>query len=63
MNACILIKKGTIKTTQDALILFEATRQGLIERVKKRLTPGEKKEIRHGSVFIFDEHETGMKRW
>ncbi|CAO3658334.1 hypothetical protein G6F70_002652 [Rhizopus microsporus] len=54
---------GYIKTPQDALIIFEACRKGLLQRVKRRLTSKERTEIRSGSVFAWDEREAGMRRW
>lgn len=54
---------GQIKTPQDALIIFEACRQGLLKRVHHRLSSKERNEIRSGHVFVWDEHEAGMRRW
>lgn len=32
-------------------------------KVPRRLRDDERKLIRSGSVFVFDEHESGIKRW
>ncbi|KAG6332531.1 hypothetical protein ID866_6560 [Astraeus odoratus] len=54
---------GWIETTGDALLILEAARQGLIPRVTRRLVDSERKMITSGSVFVFDEDESGIKRW
>lgn len=54
---------GYIKTPQDALIVFEACRRGLLNRVQRRLSTKERIHIRSGSVFAWDEREAGMRRW
>lgn len=54
---------GHIRTPQDAIILFEACRLGLLPRVQRRLSEKERQSIRSGSVFVWDEREAGMRRW
>ncbi|KAF5353840.1 hypothetical protein D9758_010591 [Tetrapyrgos nigripes] len=54
---------GWIETTGDALLILEAARRGLIPRVNRRLVDNERKMIASGSVFVFDEKESGIKRW
>ncbi|KIY43225.1 hypothetical protein FISHEDRAFT_53925, partial [Fistulina hepatica ATCC 64428] len=54
---------GWIETTGDALLILEAARRGLIPRVTRRLVEAERKLITSGSVFVFDEDESGIKRW
>ncbi|ORX51679.1 hypothetical protein DM01DRAFT_234411, partial [Hesseltinella vesiculosa] len=54
---------GHIKTTKDALILFESCRLGELRRVKRRLCSRERSKIKSGSIFAFDESESGMCRW
>ncbi|KAI0052844.1 hypothetical protein FA95DRAFT_1553129 [Auriscalpium vulgare] len=54
---------GWIETTGDALLILEAARRGLIPRVTRRLVDSERKMITSGSVFVFDEDESGIKRW
>ncbi|TFK22853.1 hypothetical protein FA15DRAFT_621866, partial [Coprinopsis marcescibilis] len=54
---------GWIDTTGDALLILEAARRGLIPRVTRRLVDSERKMIASGSVFVFDEEESGIKRW
>lgn len=55
--------QGWIETTGDALLILEAARRGLIPRVTRRLVDSERKMITSGSVFVFDEDESGIKRW
>ncbi|KDQ58163.1 hypothetical protein JAAARDRAFT_129267, partial [Jaapia argillacea MUCL 33604] len=54
---------GWIETTGDALLILEAARRGIIPRVTRRLVDSERKMITSGSVFVFDEDESGIKRW
>ncbi|KAI8080702.1 Gti1/Pac2 family-domain-containing protein [Gilbertella persicaria] len=54
---------GYIKTSQDALIIFEACRKSQLIRVQRRLSSKERVQIRSGSVFAWDEREAGMRRW
>lgn len=54
---------GWISSTGDALLILEAARRGLIPRVTRRLVDAERKMICSGSVFVFDEEESGIKRW
>jgi hypothetical protein len=50
---------GFIETTTDALLLFEACRRGVLPKIGRRLQERERSIIRSGSVFIFDEKESG----
>jgi hypothetical protein len=54
---------GHVQTQLDAIILFEACRLGLLPRIRRRLTDRERLRIGSGCVFIWDEHEAGLKRW
>ncbi|KAI9314863.1 Gti1/Pac2 family-domain-containing protein [Dichotomocladium elegans] len=54
---------GYIETTQDVLLIFEGCRRGLLPRISRRLQEKERKMIQSGSVFVFDERESGIKRW
>ncbi|MCJ1302011.1 hypothetical protein MMC08_004812 [Hypocenomyce scalaris] len=54
---------GHVRTPADAIILFEACRQGLLPRVQRRLSEKERQSIKSGSVFVWDEREAGMRRW
>ncbi|KAF1809031.1 hypothetical protein P152DRAFT_461893 [Eremomyces bilateralis CBS 781.70] len=54
---------GHVRTPQDAIILFEACRLGLLPRVQRRLSEKERQQIKSGSVFVWDEREAGMRRW
>ncbi len=55
--------RGYIETTFDALLVFEAARRGMIPRVTRRLIERERSMVQSGAVFVFDEHESGIKRW
>ncbi|KAI0323234.1 hypothetical protein GY45DRAFT_1376474 [Cubamyces sp. BRFM 1775] len=55
-----------VRDARDAHIVFEAVRQGLLERVLRRLNEDERLAyIRSGSLFVWEENddEVGLKRW
>ncbi|KAJ2347563.1 Gluconate transport-inducing protein [Coemansia sp. RSA 2671] len=54
---------GFIDTAHDALIVFEACNKGLLPRVQRRFSDRERRTIRSGAVYVWDEEETGMRRW
>ncbi|KAI9303228.1 Gti1/Pac2 family-domain-containing protein [Cunninghamella echinulata] len=54
---------GYVETTHDSLILLEASRQGILPRVRRRLQEQERQLIKSGAVFCFNENESGIKRW
>ncbi|KAJ1945297.1 Gluconate transport-inducing protein, partial [Linderina pennispora] len=54
---------GSIDTARDALLIFEACNLGYLPRVQRRFSERERQTIRSGAVYIWDEEETGMRRW
>ncbi|KAJ2006933.1 Gluconate transport-inducing protein, partial [Coemansia thaxteri] len=54
---------GFIDTAHDALIIFEACNKGILPRVQRRFSDRERRTIRSGAVYVWDEEETGMRRW
>ena len=54
---------GLIETTLDSLRVFQCCREGKLGRIRRRLYDRERKLIRSGSVFVFNEVESGIKRW
>ncbi|KAF9044591.1 hypothetical protein BDZ89DRAFT_1059071 [Hymenopellis radicata] len=54
---------GWIPTTFDALQVIEGGRRGVIPRVTRRLVDTEHNKICSGSVFVFDEEESGIDKW
>ncbi|ORZ24574.1 Gti1/Pac2 family-domain-containing protein [Absidia repens] len=54
---------GYIETTQDSLLVLEACRRCLLPKISRRLQEKERKLVRSGSVFVFDEKDSGIKRW
>ncbi|KAJ1728182.1 Global transcription regulator sge1 [Coemansia biformis] len=62
-SACFTVTGLRISNTRDALVIFEACRQGILPRVVRRLNEGEKQQISTGTVVVFDEKEAKMKRW
>ncbi|CAO3638240.1 unnamed protein product [Cunninghamella echinulata] len=54
---------GYIETTTDTLLVFEACRRGILPKINRRLQEKERNAIRSGTVFVFDERESGIKQW
>ncbi|KAI8093577.1 Gti1/Pac2 family-domain-containing protein [Halteromyces radiatus] len=54
---------GYIETTTDTLLIFEACRRGILPKISRRLQEKERSSIRSGTIFVFDERESGIKRW
>lgn len=55
---------GYISTTHDALLLFQAVLAGMLPPIARRPHGRERDDlIQSGSVFIFNEQISGIKRW
>ncbi|KAJ1886490.1 Gluconate transport-inducing protein, partial [Coemansia sp. IMI 209127] len=54
---------GYVETTDDALRIFEACRRGILMRRNRRLCESERTGISSGSLFVWDESESGIRRW
>ncbi|KAI7892471.1 Gti1/Pac2 family-domain-containing protein [Mucor mucedo] len=54
---------GFVETTTDSLLLFEACHRGVLPKISRRLQERERGSVKSGTVFIFDEKESGIKRW
>lgn len=56
--------EGYVSSTLDALVLFEACLSGQLNHVPRRPHDRERKDlIKSGSIFIYEEHASGIKRW
>ncbi|GJN91987.1 hypothetical protein Rhopal_005015-T1 [Rhodotorula paludigena] len=56
--------RGFVETTLDALLVFEGCKRGFLPKISRRLQEFEKRaQVVSGAVFVFDEEETGIKRW
>jgi hypothetical protein len=54
---------GDIQIPENANSLFDACRIGLLPRAQRHLSEKERLSIKCSSVFVWDEHETGIRRW
>ena len=55
---------GQIQSLNDAYVLYSAVvEHGLLPLLRRRLHPDELKLIRSGSVYLYDEEESGIQRW
>ncbi|SPO32085.1 uncharacterized protein UTRI_02642 [Ustilago trichophora] len=55
--------QGYVHSTRDALLIFEAVRRGVLPKITRRLRDDERKLIKSGTIFVFDEVESSIKRW
>ncbi|KAJ2499936.1 Gluconate transport-inducing protein [Coemansia sp. RSA 1972] len=55
--------RGYIATTDDALLMFEACRLGMLQRRTHRLCERERSMLDSGCVYVWDESESGIRRW
>ncbi|GAA6047506.1 hypothetical protein JCM3770_005780 [Rhodotorula araucariae] len=56
--------RGFVESTLDALLIFEGCKRGFLPMITRRLQEFEKRAlVVSGAVFVFDEEETGIKRW
>ncbi|KZV95899.1 hypothetical protein EXIGLDRAFT_452948 [Exidia glandulosa HHB12029] len=56
--------RAFIRSTYDALLMFEAALSGRIPRVTRRFNYNEKRDdIKSGSTYVFGEEEAEIKRW
>lgn len=56
--------KGYIHDSTDAMLLVQACYEGIIHPCERRLSIKERhKLIQSGSIFIFNERDSGIKRW
>ncbi|TKY87664.1 hypothetical protein EX895_003245 [Sporisorium graminicola] len=55
--------QGYVHSTRDALLIFEAVRRGILPKITRRLRDDERKQIASGTIFVFDEVESSIKRW
>lgn len=54
---------GCIHTELDIIMLIDLCQQDILARVTRRLTDPERKLIKNGSVFVYEEVESKIKRW
>ncbi|KAH3665589.1 hypothetical protein OGAPHI_003776 [Ogataea philodendri] len=55
---------GVVLSLSDAILLLEAARNNLIPKINRRLSDYERMVlIRPGSIFVWNESESKIKRW
>lgn len=54
-----------IRNVQDAAIIFEAVRRGILPLIQRRLSAAERDLLKSGDVFVWEEadHKKGLERW
>ncbi|KAI7897276.1 gluconate transport inducer 1/Pac2, partial [Mucor mucedo] len=54
---------GFIENTTDTLLIIEACRNKILPTINRRLIERERSLIKSGTIIVFDETESGIKRW
>ncbi|KAI8994480.1 Gti1/Pac2 family-domain-containing protein [Pilobolus umbonatus] len=54
---------GFIENTHDTLLIIEACRNKMLPTINRRLIERERATIKSGTIIVFDESESGIKRW
>lgn len=54
---------GPVYTEEECLQIIDMCRMNVLPRVKTRLGETERSMIRPGSVFVYEEEESGILRW
>ncbi len=54
---------GYIETSYDSLLVLEAVLLGILFPINQRLTTEQRKNIKSGQVYVFEEQSSGIKRW
>lgn len=54
---------GAVVTVDDALLILEGCRLGILPEVKRHLTGDQRNNINPYTVYAWDETACGMKRW
>lgn len=52
-----------VHTESKCIVIIREAAEGLIPRVKRRLNDKEKSMIRPGSIYVYTESESGIRRW
>jgi len=54
---------GAVQSEEECLKIIDMRRAGVLPMVLSRLTEEERKIIRPGSIFVYEEEESGISRW
>lgn len=54
---------GAIASEEECLRIIDMCRLSVLPRVTSRLTEEERERIRPGSIFVYEEEESGISRW
>jgi len=54
---------GFIENPKDGLILFQAVKDGILPSIQRRLSIEQRIQIKSGSVFVFNETESNIRRY
>lgn len=62
-GACRESVHGPIRSEDECLKIIDMCRTGALQRVTSRLSENERMEIRPGSIYVYEEEESGISRW
>ncbi|KAI5188832.1 Gti1/Pac2 family transcription factor [Nematocida minor] len=54
---------GVINSEEECLKVIDMARLSALPRVKSRLSDEERNSIRPGSIYVYEEEESGISRW
>lgn len=54
---------GVLNNEEECLKIIDMSRLCVLPRVKSRLTDEERDSIRPGSIYVYEEEESGISRW
>ncbi|KAI8333507.1 Gti1/Pac2 family-domain-containing protein [Choanephora cucurbitarum] len=54
---------GYISNMADTMLVIEACRHGILPTINRRLLEKERNSIMSGTIIVFEESESGIKRW
>lgn len=54
---------GVLNSEEECLKVIDMSRLCILPRIKSRLTDNERNAIRPGSIYVYEEEESGISRW
>ncbi|KAI5132756.1 Gti1/Pac2 family transcription factor [Nematocida ausubeli] len=54
---------GTIRSEDECMKIIDMSRLGALPMIKSRLSDAERNSIRPGSIYVYEEGESGISRW
>lgn len=55
--------QGYVESVNDALLLIQACKVGLLNPIYRRLNAAQRADLASGQIFVYNEQNSGIKRW